>query len=127
WFGAGGLTVIGMVTELLSCESEAVSFSTYEPATVKIALVLAVVGLVNETGAGPLTCDHCAVTVEPAGWPSSVIVPVRLTVLAGSVRLTLSAVTLMAGDWLGVGAASTVTVTSAAAESCESVAVNCNE
>jgi len=28
WFGAGGFTVMGMLTELLSCESEAVSFST---------------------------------------------------------------------------------------------------
>ena len=26
WFGAGGFTVMGMVTEVSSCESEAVSF-----------------------------------------------------------------------------------------------------
>ena len=41
WLAAGGLTVIGTVTELLSCESEAVSFSTYEPAMEKMAFVLA--------------------------------------------------------------------------------------
>jgi len=98
WFGAGALTVMGIVTELLSWESEAVSFNTYEPALENIAFVLGLAGVVKETGAGPLTCAHCWVTVEPAGCPSSVIVPVRLTVFAGSVRLTLSAETLMAGD-----------------------------
>ena len=126
WFGAGGLTVIGIVTELLSCESEAVSFNTYEPAMENIALVLGLVGFVKETVAGPLTCVHCEVTVAPAGWPSSVIVPVKLTVLAGSVRLTLSTETLIAGDWFGVEAASTVMVTCAAVENSVSVAVNCS-
>ena len=91
-----------------------------------IALVLGLAGFVKETVAGPLTCVHCWVTVEPAGCPSSVIVPVRLTVFAGSVRLTLSTETLMAGDWFGVTAASTVMVTWAEAENSVSLAVNCS-
>jgi hypothetical protein len=88
--------------------------------------VLALFGLEKVAGAGPLTCDHCAVTVEPAGCPSSVMVPVRFTTFAGSVRLTLSAVTLIAGDWFGVGAARTVIVTFAETVNSESVAVNCS-
>jgi hypothetical protein len=35
---------MGILTELLSCESEAVSFSTYEPAMGNVALVLALFG-----------------------------------------------------------------------------------
>ena len=59
--------------------------------------------------AGPLTWDHCVETV-PVGRPSSVIVPVSVTLLVGSVIAVLSAEMETTGGWL-VPAGFTVTLT----------------
>ena len=63
--------------------------------------MLALAGFRKETVPGPLTCDHNAVTVDPSGNPSSLMVPVRVMVLAGNVMTVLSTLTLMAGPWFG--------------------------
>ena len=91
-----------------------------------MALVLALVWLEKVTVPGPLTCDHNAVKVDPVGSPSSLMAPVRFTVLAGNVMTVLSTVTLIAGPWFGRGSGSTVTVTCELVVNSESVAVNCS-
>src|SRR3954469_11948410 len=91
------------VPEPVSCESEAASCNTYMPAAANAACVLPPVGLLNVTGAGPLTSDHWKESAPPTGNPSSVIFPVRLIRLPGRVMEFWLAITLTVGAWFGAG------------------------
>src|SRR4028119_247367 len=80
-----GMTVTVVVSLLLNWPSDAVSFSTYSPSTVKVAEVAAMVASTKVTGPGPLTFGQVTARVLPSGRPSSLAVPSRSTVSTGSV------------------------------------------
>jgi hypothetical protein len=79
------LTVTLTSSLALSVPSDAVSRSTYDPATVNVAVVVSAAGVPNVTVPGPLTLVQAFVTdAGGLGNPSSVTVPTKLAV-AGSV------------------------------------------
>src|SRR5689334_14846860 len=73
------------------------------PAAANATCVLPPWGLLNVTGAGPLTSDHWKESAPPTGNPSSVIFPVRLKMLLGRVIKVWLAITVTDGAWFGAG------------------------
>ncbi len=67
-------------SEALSAPSVAVRRSRYDPATEKLAAVVALVGVPNVTLPGPVITDHCTASVPGiAGRPSSETEPTKVT------------------------------------------------
>src|SRR6185503_18389121 len=88
--------------------------STYVPGVEKIALVTGLLMSLNVTRPGPLNWLQNAVTVEPAGKPSSATVPFKLAVFGSVIVWFGPAFTI--GAWF---AGNTVTVTSSLTVSSE--------
>ena len=93
------------------------------PGVLNVAEVLAVVAEVKETVPGPVTVVHRAVTT-PAGNPSSLIDPASVAAEGSVMCCAVPALTTGAAFCCVMTALFTVIVTSALADSCESLAVN---
>src|SRR5215467_11376872 len=94
------------------------------PAAANTTCVLPPAGLLNVTGAGPLTSDHWKESAPPTGKPSSVIFPVRLPMFSGRVIEVWLAMTVTDGAWLGAGGLTVIGIETELL-SCESEAVSC--
>ena len=97
------MTVTVVVSLLLNCPSEAVSRSTYSPWLPKVAEVAALCGSAKVTVPGPETFVQVTVSVLPAGRPSSLAVPSRGDVSAGSVMVWSGPASAVGGRLTGGG------------------------